>query len=226
MAKAHMNSALLDNASYWVSIAFIASVSLTLIAAVVIVYISHQRSAVKDAELKKLSADSLLAESQAASLALAQEQLRQQNLELSVQVEQEKRLRLEAETRLVREASAMGGRNGKPRTLNSEQQEVLSSTLRRFANKHVSVIEIGDEEAAVLANQIILALSGAQWSTEVSRFGVLTPPQYGVICTHTPEDQAAIALVETLRSFNLIVYERNADGVDRTEIIVGLRPAD
>lgn len=252
MAKASMDPALLDNAAYWVTFAYIAIIGLTLIASVVAVFLSHQRATLRDAELKKVQAESAReiamanehsaaaneraasanavasqAQFQVAAATLTQEQLRKQNLELSIQLEQEKRLRLEAEERLSREgAKGVAGNGQPPRVLTEAQGQVLASTMRRFANEHVSLVEIVDIEAGPLARQINAALSNAQWSIAVNRFGALAPPQYGIICTHAPSDPAAVALVETLRSFNLTVHERNSNGngSGRFEILVGLNP--
>ena len=228
MAKASMDPGLLDKAAYWVTFAYIATICLTLIASVVAVFLSHQRATLRDTELKKVQAESARevatanehsaaaneraasanaiasqAQSQAATATLTQEQLRKQNLELSIQLEQEKRLRMEMEERLTREGAKGVAGNGQPRVLSEAQEQQLASTMRRFANEHASLIELVDVEAGPLARQINAALSSAEWSIAVNRFGALAPPQYGIICTHAPSDRAALALVETLRSFNL-----------------------
>jgi hypothetical protein len=131
-------------------------------------------------------------------------------------------MRLEMEERLAKGVA----RNRQPRVLTETQEQLLTTTMRRFTNEHVSLVEIGDTEATPLARQINTALSNAEWSIAVSRFGALAPPQYGIICTHAPSDLAAVALVETLRSFKLTVYERNSNGNSsgRLEILVGLNP--
>src|SRR4051812_45343326 len=110
MAKASMDPALLDKAAYWVTFAYIATIGLTLIVSVIAVFLSHQRATLRDAELKKVQAESARevatanehssaaneraasanamasqAQSQAAAATLTQEQLRKQNLELSIQ---------------------------------------------------------------------------------------------------------------------------------------------
>jgi hypothetical protein len=162
------------------------------------------------------------AESRSAAATLAQEELRKQNLVLSVQLEQERKLRLEAEERAARGAAAATTASPKPRTLSSEQAKVIASMLRGFAEKRVSIVELVDPEAGPLARQITSALSQAQWSPVVSRLGALTPPQFGIVCTHNGTDKAAIALVETLRSFSLTVYERKVEGLGTLEVLVGL----
>lgn len=235
-----MNPVLLDKAAYWVNFAYIASISLMLAVTVLVVFVSQQRTAQRDAELKKVQANSAQAiaaanehsasasavlaeaESRTAAATLAQEELKKQNLVLAVQLEQERKLRLEAEERAARQAAAAASSAPEPRKLSSEQTETIASNLRRFAEKHVSILEIVDPEAGPLAEQITSALNGAQWAPVVSRFGALTPPQYGIICTHNETDKAAIALVETLRSFNLTVYERKSEGNGTLEILVGL----
>src|SRR5215472_12619224 len=108
-----MNSAVLDNAASWVNVAYIASVGLTVILSILAVFISHQRASVRDIELKKVQAHSAQqialangrsaeanavaaeAESRTAAATVAQEELRRENLGLSMQLEQERKLRLE-----------------------------------------------------------------------------------------------------------------------------------
>ena len=46
--------ALLDKVAYWISFAHIASVCLTILTSVVVVFLSHQRAALRDVELKKV----------------------------------------------------------------------------------------------------------------------------------------------------------------------------
>ena len=248
MAKASMNPIFLDKATYWVNLAYVGSVCLTLVVSVLAVFLSQQRAAVRDAELKKVQAVSAQqvaqanehtasaaqhtaeanalvaqAESRTAVATLAQEELRKQNLVLSVELEQERKLRVEAEERAAREVAAVTpSGTPEPRKLSADQTQVIASTLRRFAEKRVAIVELVDPEAGPLAQQLTTALLEAQWSPVVSRFGALTPPQFGIICTHTGTDKAAIALVETLRSFKLTVYERKAEGNGTLEVLVGL----
>src|SRR5579871_707669 len=200
MAKASMNPVFLDKASYWVNLAYIGSICLTLVVSVLAVFLSQQRAAVRDAELKKVQADSAQqvaqanertasaaqhtaeanavvaeAESRTAAATLAQEELRKQNLVLSVQLEQERKLRLDAEERAAREAAAAASSaaTSEPRKLTADQAQVIASSLRRFAEKRVSIVELVDPEAGSLAQQLTTALSEAQWSPVVSRFGAL-----------------------------------------------------
>jgi hypothetical protein len=236
-----MNHAVLDNAASWVNVVYIASVGLTVILSIVALFISHQRASIRDIEVKKIQAYSAQqialangrsaeanavaaeAESRTASATVAQEELRKQNLMLSMQLEQERKLRLELEERIARGRFDEADRIcGAPRALTDEQDQTLVSSLRRFPHKQVSVVQIGDPEAAHLAEQILDALSKSQWTAVVSRVGTLVPPQYGIICTHSIMDHAAAAFVQTLRSFNLRVYERNSEETDQSEILVGL----
>ena len=81
--------------------------------------------------------------------------------------------------------------------------------------------------ALVLSPLLLLAvLAGlvACVATRVSPVGALVPAQYGVICTHSPGDGPASALVSALRSVNLVVYERT-ETVDQFQILVGLKPS-
>jgi hypothetical protein len=236
----------LDKAVYWVNLAYIASVSLTIITTVMIVVLSHQRSAERDARLKTFQLDSeqrvaaanlrasesnvvaAKAVAEAQSMSLTHEQLRKENLQLSVELERQKKLRLEIEERIavqppqpvVTRTSVQGG----PRVLSPEQEQEFVSSLSPFGGTRVSLIELGDAEAGALARQITGLLQQAHWDVVVSRFGALVPPQHGVVCTHRPNDPTAAAVIKTLRSFNLTVYDRSGTTAEPFEIIVGLTP--
>jgi hypothetical protein len=121
VAKDNMADPLmLDKAVYWVNIAYIASVGLTIIASLMIFYLSQQRTGLMDAQIKKAGFDSqrdaatanqraaeanLIAEKAQAEktqLAIREEQLKKQNLDLSMELERQKQARLELEARLLR----------------------------------------------------------------------------------------------------------------------------
>jgi hypothetical protein len=233
----------LDKAGDWINLIYIASVCVTILTSLVVVFLSHQRAALKDLELKKVrvqaqeriaaanqraaAANAAAAEAQAkaASATLAAAQLRKENLQLSIQLEREKELRLEAEKRAGRQpvGASSASQNPQARMLTAEQEQLLMAEMRRFGEKRVTIIELGDPEAGSLARQIGGVLEKAQWQVVVSRVGTLVPAQYGVICTHSPGDGPASALVSVLRSVNSVVYERTAT-VDQCQIIVGLKP--
>src|SRR5262245_48493543 len=96
------DSLMLDKAVYWVNIAYIASVSLTIVASVMIFYLSRQRVGLLDAQIKKAGYDSqrdaatanqkaaeanLIAEkaqAEKSQLAIREEQLKKQNLDLAM----------------------------------------------------------------------------------------------------------------------------------------------
>jgi hypothetical protein len=237
-----LDIAVLDKAAYWVNVAYIASVFLTLVLSVLVVFLSNRRSALKSQELESLQAAAAerlavatqraaeadqraaaaaaaasKAQSDAAASLREQEQLRKANLQLSMDLETEKRLRLELENQ------AAGSVDGQQRIMTAEQVKLLSSAMTPFAGKSATIIQLADPEAGTLAAQIRSVLENSQWNVFVTQVGALTPPQQGIICTHAPADAAASALVSTLRSFKLIVYERT-ENVDRFQIIVGLRP--
>jgi hypothetical protein len=225
----------LDKAAYWADIGYISAVTLTVIMSVAVVYISHQRSALKDTELKRIQSDSaeLVAKAnqqyteanqRAASSDAVASQLRKDNLKLSLELEQEKRLRVETQEKLAQsQINPTAPVNASARILTGEQQETLTKTMNGFPGKRITMIELADPEAAALARQIAPALEKAQWSVFVTRVGGLAPAQYGIICAHSPNDAAAAALVSMMRSLDLIVYERN-ENIDQMQIIVGLRP--
>src|SRR5687767_10273798 len=52
------DAAFLDRAGYWINLIYICLVCLTMMAGVVAVFVSHQRTALRDAELKRVRAES------------------------------------------------------------------------------------------------------------------------------------------------------------------------
>ena len=219
----------------WINIAYFAGFALTVIIALLAVYSFRRRSAERETEStriqleirKRLSAANqraAAANEAAASAALAQEQLRKEILDLSVQLEREKRLRLELEDRVLRpHAMSHLSPETLPRVLTAEQEEEAVRILREFAGTCVSVIEIVDPEAGPLACQITRIVRNAELQVAISRRGALVPAQYGIICTHGSKEPAAAALVQLLRSFKLLVYDR-AGTPGQFEVLVGLKP--
>jgi hypothetical protein len=219
----------------WINITYIAGFALILIAALLAAHSSRRRSAEQEAESTKVQLEikkrltaanqrAAAANEAAASAALAQEQLRKEILDLSVQLEREKRLRLEMEERILRQRPVSRvSPETPPRVLTAWQENETVRILCEFAGTCFSVIEIEDPEAGPLARQIVRIALNAGLQAAVSRFGALVPAQYGIICTHGPKEPAAAALVRLLRSFNLLVYER-AGTPGQVEIVVGLKP--
>lgn len=216
----------IDKASFWINLAYAGAVLLALALSVIAVFLSNQRAALRDIELRKTEAQAQAQEQIAsATHLLAQAQLTKENLQLSIELEREKRLRLEIEGRVAQHSPPLPAdlQQTQGRAITGEQEALLLSALSSFGSRRAAMIELADQEAGALARQIRFVLEKAQWSIFVTRVGALAPPQQGIICSHSPGDQAASALVSTLRSFNMIVHERSED-VDQVQIIVGLKP--
>ena len=214
--------------------AFVVTVVIALAAVVLIVIRFRRRERLARIELQKIQAESghLVAaanvrlaalKEKTAQASIAHEQLIRENLELRIELEREKRLRIEAEVKapLPQLETPAAGRNH-VRRLTADQAAALTQTMRRFEGRPVLVVELRDEEARLLAKQIVSALTDAGWHVTVHRLETLTPPQFGIICSHTPEDEASAVLVGTLRSFNMTVHDRREG--DSLVIMVGLRP--
>jgi hypothetical protein len=217
-----------------VDLAYLAGSTLVVIAAVLAI-LSHRRSEERGTQFTKLQLDAEkrvadakkraeAADEAAASAVLAQEQLRTEILALSVELEHEKRLRLEMEERVLRQRPVSRvSPETPPRVLAAGQEEQAVRILREFAGTPVSMIEIEDPEARPLACQITRIVRNAELQVAVSQYGSLVPEQYGIICTHGPKEPAAAAFVHLLRSFDLLVYDR-AGTPGQFEILVGLKP--
>jgi hypothetical protein len=201
---------------------------LILIAVLLELYITRRRFAEISDQLTDLQMGmqkrAAAASKAAATAAFVYEQLREDILDLSSQLEREQTLRQEMEERLLRQRPVSSiSPETPPRVLTTEQEAEAVKILREFAGTVVSVIEIEDPEAEPLAGQITQIARDGGLEVAVSRFGALVPAQYGVICTHGPKDPAATALVRLLRSFNLLVFDRTGSP-DQFEILVGLKP--
>ena len=239
-----VDPAFIDKLAYWVNFVYIVAVCLTLATTVLVVVLSQWRTASLRAEMQRLQAETAqqIKEAREQTLALndrvaaadsatsqvqdqaeqARDKLNQEKIELRTQLEKEKRLRLEAESRLIRPPVVAPDQKEPFRRLTSAQEHELLLRLRRFEGRRVTIVELTDDEAGALARQLATVLSGAKWEVLVSKIGALNPPQYGIICVHGPGDEAAALLVELLRSFDLTVYERGGSGP--LEILVGLKP--
>src|SRR5215470_6136076 len=219
----------------WVNLAYLAGSALIVIAAALLSIFSHRRSEEKRTQFAKLQLDAekrvadankraATADEAAASAARAQEQLRKEILALSVELEHEKRLRLEMEERVLRQRPlSRVSPETPPRVLAAGQEEQAVRMLRKFAGTPVSMIETEDPEARPLACQITRIVRNAELEVATSQYDALVPAQYGIICTHGPKEPAAAAFVHLLRSFGLLVYDR-AGGPGQFEILVGLKP--
>ena len=120
--------AFLDEAAYWVNLAYIVLVCLTLATSVVVVFISHQRSALGGTDVERvqrdseariaaanqqsaeanqraaaLNAEAAQAQARAAAAALAEAQLRKENLQLAAELEREKNTRLQIEQKAAQQ---------------------------------------------------------------------------------------------------------------------------
>jgi hypothetical protein len=218
----------------WFDVTHIVGFVFILIAALLAVYFSNRRSVEKEAQFKKLQLEAqrrvaaankraAAANEAARSAASAQEQLRKEMLDLSAQLEHERKLRLEMEERMLRLRAASRVNPETPqRVLSAEQEEEGIRILLEFAGTAVSVIEIEDPEAGPLASQILRILRNAELQVAVRSVSTLVPAQYGIICTHGAREPAA-AVIRLLRSFNLLVYDR-AGTPGQFEILVGLKP--
>jgi hypothetical protein len=242
--KSMVDPAFIDKLAYWVNFVFIVAVCITLASTVLVVVLSQWRTAGLRAEMQRLQTETAqqIKEAREEAIVLndrvaaadsaaghvrnqaeqAREKLNQEKVELRTQLEKEKRLRLEAESRLLRPLAAASGQKQPFRRLTSAQEHELLLRLRRFEGRRVTVVELADDEAGALARQLTAVLSDARWDVLVSRIGALNPAQYAIICVHAPGDEAAALLVELLRSFDLTVYERG--GGRQLQVLVGLKP--
>ncbi|HEX4997740.1 MAG TPA: hypothetical protein VFY29_05920 [Terriglobia bacterium] len=229
-----------DKTLFWVNLAYVASIVIMLAAGLFVVFLSWQRSSAAEAETRKrqlefvqqtaaaneraarANEDAQRAISEAASSAADTQRIRKENMELAISLERERRMRLEMEDRLGRQPAAAASAHT-PRMLSLEQEQALVSAMSRFTSAHASLIELNDVEAGPFARDLTRMLRSAGWNVAVSNFGALVPPQHGIVCTHDDGNAAAAALVKTLRSYNLTVYERRGTP-DQFEILVGLKP--
>jgi hypothetical protein len=234
MNQKGMDASFLETASFWSNIAVVALTVLAAIAGALALYFSSRLSALKDADLAKFQAESKAAISVAdargaeanakaadaakgtaeALLAAAGANERAGKIEVEAASQRERAAKAERELLALQQRLAW-------RELTPEQERRFVTELSRFAGTRVAIMTLGEAEASKFGEQIKSVLTAARWSLAVSVAGLVSPPPYGVICTHTAGDAAAASFVGLLKSANVIVSERIANGF---QILIGLKP--
>jgi len=136
----------------------------------------------------------------------SQEKLRQENLQLSIKLEEEQKERFKIEERVA------------SRRIPERQRSELASRLKSFAGQTVSIwFKAGDHEGAMFASDIASTLKAAQWDVyapasvmefaEAGHRGPTTPFETGVVVVSTGHDAS-------IRASDAVVHELLALGFD------------
>lgn len=139
------------------------------------------------------------ARAQAANALTEQEKLRQENLQLSIKLEEERTARLKIEERLA------------PRNLTPKQQRIVADKLRPFAGQKLNLIASTDTlEVVNIAKEILSILKEAGWTFGTYIGNDLARSVAGILIEVDPDadisTKAAVqALASALSAENLVV---------------------
>ena len=143
-----------------------------------------------------------------AALEKASEELRNNNLQLSIELEKTKAEHLALEGKLA------------SRTLTAEQKAAMIGALRGHKPVAITVLRLGDQEANSYATSILTTLQAAGMNVAVSDAGVMSPSPYGhIVSPASGADELAIALKAAYINFRV-----GGNTGDHSMLIVGLKP--
>jgi hypothetical protein len=158
----------------------------------------QERAANADARVAGLETDAANAKSE-----MAKQQTRAANAEKAL---------LELQQRLAH------------RRISKSDHNQLVASLRPYRGSVVNLTKLGDAEAAQFADDIIAVLVEARWRVNVSTFGIMSPPRYGLICSVDTESSAGQSLATALRTLPTSDVKIGPHPGVMAEILVGLRP--
>lgn len=210
----------LETVSFFASVAVVLLTVFAAIAGAFALYFSSRLGAVKDAALERFKTES------ATTIATAGERAAEANNKAAEANERAKALELEVAKQRERAAKAEKDllelqQRLAWRSFTTDQQQKLVAELSRFGGVNVVVTQLGEVEAGLFAKQLLSILTAARWSVARNFAGSMSPPPYGIICTHLAGDKAADAFIQFLRSTNMIVSEHIGGSF---QILVGLNP--
>jgi hypothetical protein len=136
---------------------------------------------------------------------------------LNLKIEEETRKRVEAELALETLRAKL-----RSRSLTIKQREILLQSLSKLPETRITIISIGDKEAAEYAEQIISVLSEAGLLIIRSITGSMSFPQYGIIISPDPN----ISIVRDVFKKAEIDYKTGRIPGDPNQIgiFIGLKP--
>jgi hypothetical protein len=96
------------------------------------------------------------------------EDLKKENLQLGIELEQEKQARLMIEQRLA------------ARSLSQKERDIISELLKPYPGRKIKITRLGDQEAGPYADQFIEMFKSLGWDVEIEWMGTTSPPIYGI----------------------------------------------
>jgi hypothetical protein len=146
------------------------------------------------------------ASAQAEAARLEQEKIRKENLELSISLQKEQDERLKLQGKLA------------SRRLSKEQRDAIITSLRaETGSKLIVATKLGDREAGQFADDLISAFKEAEVFVTVNYSSSTSPPFYGVIIK--PRDNTYLSRALDAAG---VPYSRAAGNL--TSISIGLKP--
>jgi hypothetical protein len=188
---------------------------LTAISTFAIFWASGIRDKYSDQQIEQASVtgeqarrDAAAANARAGELSKEAHRIRQENLRLSIDLEEAKAAHATLQGKIA------------SRSLTAEQSERLVGRLKSQSKLIVSFIRLGDKEANEYATQILNAMREAGVDIRLFDIGTYAPPVYGVIVNH---GEGSDDLADALANAGIEVL-RVTDDRPLTSILVGLKP--
>ena len=213
-----------ETLSSWANIAVVALGVAAAIAGVFALYFSSKANASKDAELLRFQNDSKIALASAEARAAeanrmaadageGTEKIRQENLKLSLRVEEERKARLEIER-------ALG-----PRQLLPSERTALLSLLRGIpAPREVTITNLNLPEPEQFADALAAIFREAGWNVERAA-GVFSNAPIGLlVITNSTTNQTGVGIQRAFAAIGLKAEGQLNPNQLKPHLIVGVKP--
>jgi len=220
----------LEKLLVWANVVYVLAVSLAAVGTFAIYRLSATINAAKDKELARFrtesqvqisraQADAEQAKAQAASAVEGAERLRQENLKLSIKLEEERKARLELEQKLA------------PRILTAKQAEMIAEHLRKFPSAEVGVTAVMNQDESIsYAFQLAAAIRKGNWKIRGGQivhasFDPLVPRGVNVFAQE--DDNPALAVLhDAIASAGILVggIMKTRQRPGSLDVVVGVKP--
>jgi hypothetical protein len=198
-----------ESVNFWAHWLLIASLVVGVVSTYAIVTSGNIKERELKRELSKANADAEKAKATAA-------EANTRTAMLNLKVEEEARKRAEAELALETLRAKLRGRS-----LSQGQKEILLQILKSLPRTRMTVVTLGDKEAAEYAGQIISVLREAGLIVDIINIGVLVPPQYGIVVSPALN---VSAFTDALKKAKINYTIGQIPGPQQNGILIGLKP--
>jgi hypothetical protein len=170
----------------------------------------------KDIQIEAAKAVAEKAKSDAEKAKATAAEANTKTVSLNLKVEEEARKRAEAELALETLRAKLRGR-----FLSQGQKEILLQVLKGLPKARITIVTLGDKEAAEYAAQIISAFREAGVIVDTFNIGVLAPPQYGIVVSPVLNMSP---FSEAFKKAKINFTIGQIPGPQQNGILIGLKP--